>query len=60
MNIEYIHIQTYYTIRMSNIFIPSNLTEYKYQIYLFLDTWPNTNIEYIQCKPLMTPPSLIK
>ena len=28
-----------------NVFVPSNLTEYKYQIYLFLGAWPNINIE---------------
>ena len=46
-NIEYIHNQKAYRIRISNIFVSSNLTEYEYQIYLFLGTGPNTNIEYI-------------
>ena len=37
---------------MSNIFVPPNLTEYEYQIYSFLATWPNTNIEYIRNKKI--------
>ena len=46
-NIKYIHNQKADRIRILNIFISSNLTEYEYQIYLFLGTGPNTNIEYI-------------
>ena len=47
-NIEYIRNRTAYRIRISNIFVSSNLAEYEYRIYLFLVTWPNTNIEYIR------------
>ena len=46
MNIEIFHIQTANRIRISNIFVSRNLTEYEYRIYLFLETWPNTNNEY--------------
>ena len=49
-------------LRISNIFVNGQLTKYKYRIYsfssnlaeseyriyLFLVTWPNTNIEYIR------------
>ena len=34
-------------LRISNIFVTGQLTEYEYRIYSFLATWPNTNIEYI-------------
>ena len=45
----------YHWIRISNIFIPRLLNEYKYQIYSFLETWPNKIIEFIKYKHLMTP-----
>ena len=51
-NIKYIHNQKAYRIRISNIFVSSNLTEYEYRIYLFLGTGPNTNIEYIRSEQL--------
>ena len=51
-NIEYIRSLQHYRIRISNILIPHNLTEYEYRIYLFLATWPNTNIEYIRNKKI--------
>ena len=46
---EYIHDhdQTAYWTWVSNILVPSNPTEYEYQIHLFLGTWQNKNIEYI-------------
>ena len=50
MNIEYICSMQPDQIRIANIFVPPNLTENEYQIHLFLATWPNTNIEYIQNK----------
>ena len=37
-------------IRISNIFVIRQLTEYEYRIYSFLATWPNTNIEYIRSR----------
>ena len=52
MNIEYIHSQKAYRIRILNIFVSSNLTEYEYRIYLFLSTGPNTNIKYIRSQEL--------
>ena len=42
-----IFVKIFHLIRISNIFVPRNLTKYEYWIYLFLTTWPNTNIEYI-------------
>ena len=50
MDIEYIHIYIANQIRISNTSFPRYLTEYENQIYSFLKTWPNTNIEYIKCK----------
>ena len=35
-------------LRISNIFVTGQITEYEYRIYSFLATWPNTNIEYIR------------
>ena len=36
--LEYILNQIAYRIRISNIFVSTNLTEYEYRIYLFLGT----------------------
>ena len=47
-NTEYIHIQSADLIRIWNIFVVLNLTEYEYRIYSVLANWPNTNIEYIR------------
>ena len=44
---EYIRKRKYHRMRMSNIFISRQLTEYEYWIYSCLATWPNKNIEYI-------------
>ena len=44
---EYIPKRKYHRIRISNIFISRQLTEYEYRIYSCVATWPNTNIEYI-------------
>ena len=35
-------------LRILNIFVTRQLTEYKYRIYSFLATRPNTNTEYIR------------
>ena len=59
MNIKYICVWQPDRIQISNIFVPRYLTEYKYRLYSFLETWPNTNIEYIKYK-LFRPPSAIK
>ena len=42
----------FYRIRISNIFVVFNLTEYEYWIYLVLANWLNTNIEYIRNQKL--------
>ena len=44
---EYIRKWNFHRIRISNIFITKRLTEYEYWIYSYLETWPNTNTEYI-------------
>ena len=49
-NIKNIHIPTTDRIRISNIFIVCNKTEYEYHKYLFLANWPNTIIEYIHTR----------
>ena len=41
-------VERFHQIQILNIFVPHNLTEYEYRIYLFLPTLPNTNIEYIR------------
>ena len=46
-NYEYIRKRKYHQIWISNVFISRQLTECEYQIYLFLATWPNMNIEFI-------------
>ena len=55
MNIEYICFLQPYQILILNIIVPRYQTEYEYRIYSFLETSPNMNIEYIQCKLLMIP-----
>ena len=50
-NIEYCSLQPD-QIQISNMFLPRNLTEYDYSIYLFLTTRLNTNAEYIQNKKI--------
>ena len=54
MNIEYIRSLQPDRIQISNIFVLKYLTKNEYRIYLILETWPNTNIEYMKCKLLMT------
>ena len=54
-NITYIRVLQPDGIQISNIFVLRYLTEYEYRIYSFLETSRNMNIEYIQCKLLMTP-----
>ena len=55
-NIKYIHIKTTNRMWISNIFVSSK-TEYEFWILnIFVrETWPNRNIDYVQCKLLMTP-----
>ena len=47
MIIEYICSLQPDRIQILNIFVPRSLTDYEYRIYLFIETWMNTNIEYI-------------
>ena len=40
---------------ISNIFVARYLTKYEYWVYLFWAIWTDMNIEYVECKLLMTP-----